>query len=70
MTESERKRAKIESLPSNLLDAVEALEKDKVIMDALGPHIAPLYVNAKKNEWAMYSEQVTQWEIDRYLYKY
>ena len=70
MTESERKKAKIESLPTNLLDAVEALEKDKVIMEALGPHIAPLYVSAKKREWGMYSEQVTQWEIDRYLYKY
>ena len=70
MSERERKRSKIDFLPSNLLDAVEALEKDKLVMDALGPHIAPLYVSAKKREWAAYSEQVTQWEIDRYLYKY
>lgn len=70
MTDKERKKAKVESLPSNLLDAVEALEKDKLIQDALGPHIAPLYISAKKREWGLYSEQVTQWEIDRYLYKY
>ena len=70
MTDKERKKAKVESLPSNLLDAVEALEKDKLIQDALGPHIAPLYISAKKRVWGLYSEQVTQWEIDRYLYKY
>ncbi|MCR5209808.1 MAG: type I glutamate--ammonia ligase [Lachnospiraceae bacterium] len=70
MTDKERKKAKVESLPSNLLDAVEALEKDKLIQDTLGPHIAPLYISAKKREWGLYSEQVTQWEIDRYLYKY
>ena len=70
MTDKGRKKAKVESLPSNLLDAVEALEKDKLIQDALGPHIAPLYISAKKREWGLYSEQVTQWEIDRYLYKY
>ena len=46
------------------------LSKDELIKDALGPHVAPLYISGKKREWAEYSEQVTQWETDRYLYKY
>ena len=70
LSEKERKKYKIETLPSNLLDAVEELEKDELIKDALGPHVAPLYISGKKREWAEYSEQVTQWETDRYLYKY
>lgn len=70
MTEEERKEAGIESLPSNLLEAVLELEKDEYIQNVLGPHIAPLYIEAKKREWGEYSSQVTSWEIDRYLYKY
>ena len=70
LSERERKKYKIETLPSNLLDAVEELEKDELIKAALGPHVAPLYISGKKREWAEYSEQVTQWETDRYLYKY
>lgn len=70
MTAEERNVQNIESLPGNLLEAVLELEKDEVVQKALGSHIAPLYVAAKKREWNAYSEQVTNWEIDRYLYKY
>ncbi|MCQ2521093.1 MAG: type I glutamate--ammonia ligase [Lachnospiraceae bacterium] len=70
MTAEERKAAQIESLPDNLLEAVEELEKDELVKAALGGHIAPLYVSAKKREWKEYASQVTAWELDRYLYKY
>lgn len=70
MTEAERKAAMIDSLPDNLLEAVEELEKDTFVQEALGSHIAPLYIQAKKREWKDYAAQVTNWEIDRYLYKY
>ena len=70
MTAEERKAAKIESLPDNLLEAVEELEKDSFIQAALGNHIAPLYISAKKREWKEYAAQVTSWEVERYLYKY
>ncbi len=70
MTVEERKAAQIESLPDNLLEAVEELEKDSFIQAALGNHIAPLYISAKKREWKEYAAQVTSWEVERYLYKY
>ncbi len=70
MTQEERTACNIETLPTNLLDAIEELEKDPLVMNVLGPHIAPLYIEAKKNEWREYSSQVTNWEVDRYLYKY
>lgn len=70
MSEEEIKKAGIESLPATLLEAVKELEKDTYLQEVLGPHIAPLYIDAKKREWAAYNEHVSSWEIDRYLYKY
>lgn len=62
--------AGIESLPATLIEAIRELEKDTLVTDTLGEHIAPLYISAKKKEFLEYSAQVSQWEVDRYLYKY
>ena len=59
----------IESLPGDLMEAIEELERDDYIKGVLGPHITEEYTEAKKAEWADYRAQVTQWEIDEYLYK-
>jgi len=70
MSEEERIAAGIEALPANLYEAICDMEKDALVMDTLGDHIAPLYIAAKKNEWNEYSAQVTDWEVDRYLNRY
>ena len=70
MSKVEKKAAKIEALPCNLLDAVRELEKDEFIKDVLGEHMTDLYVRAKKAEWNDYTMQVTSWEVDQYLYKF
>ena len=54
----------------SLTSAVRELEKDVLVKDTLGEHITPLYISAKKKEFLEYSAQVSQWEVDRYLYKY
>ena len=59
----------IESLPGDLMEAIEEFERDDYIKGVLGPHITEKYTEAKKAEWADYRAQVTQWEIDEYLYK-
>ena len=59
----------IESLPGDLMEAIEEFEHDDYIKGVLGPHITEKYAEAKKAEWADYRAQVTQWEIDEYLYK-
>ncbi|HOO29145.1 MAG TPA: type I glutamate--ammonia ligase, partial [Lachnospiraceae bacterium] len=69
MTEEERAFYNIEALPVNLYDAVCEMEKDPFIKDVLGEHIFDKYVEAKKKEWDEYRTQVTQWELDEYLYK-
>ena len=69
MTEEERSFYNIESLPSDLSKAVVEMEKDPFIKEVLGDHVFNKYVEAKKKEWDEYRTQVTQWEIDEYLYK-
>lgn len=54
-------------LPSNLGDALDALESDDVICNALGPHIAKEFIATKRAEYADYLVSVSQWEHDRYL---
>ena len=65
----QRAKLGIESLPGDLEQAVEELEKDDYIKSVLGGHITEKYLEAKKAEWADYRAQVTEWEIEKYLYK-
>jgi glutamine synthetase len=68
--EQQREEYGIETLPSNLGGAVDALEEDEVVMDALGPHVSEKFVEAKRQEFKDYLVDVSQWELDRYLEKY
>ena len=70
MSHRERRRLRIDDLPTNLTEACDELERNAVIKDALGEHIARHYLEAKRQEWREYITQVTQWELDRYLAKY
>ena len=65
----EKKAEGIESLPATLSEAVDELEKDEYILEVLGEHISRNYIAAKRTEWAEYTSQVTDWEIEQYLYK-
>ena len=67
MSQREKRRLKIDELPADLREAVDALEKDKVVQDALTPHIFSHFVEAKRAEWHDYIAQVHDWEIQRYL---
>ena len=67
MSDEERRSQKIECLPENLMEAIEALEKDSLICGVLGSHICKRYIEAKKEEWKDYCAAVSNWEIDRYL---
>ncbi len=67
MSQRERSRLKIKSLPGNLGEALDCLEKDKVLQDALGPHTFDQFLTAKRAEWHEYIAAVHPWELDRYL---
>jgi glutamine synthetase len=67
MSQRERRRLKIEELPRDLGEALEELEKDKVVRNALGEHIYGHFMEAKRAEWQEYISQVHSWEIEKYL---
>ena len=71
LTEEDRAKLGVETLPANLLDATRGLEADDVLRKALGhtgrEDYVDYYVRVKQREWADVHEQVTQYEIDRYL---
>jgi glutamine synthetase len=50
-----------------LARALDELEKDEVIRDALGEHAYEAFIRAKRAEWDEYRIQVTDWELERYL---
>jgi glutamine synthetase len=66
LSDAELKKQKIGILPQNLHEALTALEKDKVIRDALGP-VADEFLKLKHMEWVEYMRHVSEWEIDSYL---
>jgi glutamine synthetase len=65
--EQKREEYGIDTLPENLGKAVDALESDEVVRDALGEHVAEKFVEAKRREFAEYRVEVSDWELDRYL---
>ncbi len=69
MSGQEMKEQQIEHLPTNLANAVREMEADPFIREVLGEHVYKKYLQAKKKEWDEYRTQITQWEIDEYLYK-
>ncbi|MBQ4553561.1 MAG: type I glutamate--ammonia ligase [Spirochaetaceae bacterium] len=70
MSDAQRKKHKIQMLPTSLESAIVELKKDKLICNTLGEHILEKYVEAKELEWQNYKTRISQWEIDEYLSKY
>jgi glutamine synthetase len=70
MSHRERRRLRIDDLPHDLNEALDELEKDEVIVAALGDHVARHFAAAKRQEWRDYIMQVTDWELENYLRKY
>jgi len=70
LSEEERTSLGIEALPGTLAEAIAEMETDEFIKDVLGKEIADKYIDAKKKEWNEYRLQVSEWEIERYLYRY
>jgi len=70
MSHRERRRLKIDSLPGNLGEAIEVLNRSKFARGVLGDHIFGHFINAKRAEWQEYIALVPDWEVQRYLATY
>lgn len=69
MSKQELEARGIEAIPSNLSKACHYFEDDAFMKQVLGEHVHAKYLDAKRKEWNRFREQVTEWEIDEYLYK-
>lgn len=70
MNREQREAEGVEDLPSTLYTALKALREDKIIQDALGPHIYKQFLGSKNIEWDMYRTSVSEWEREQYLSQY
>jgi glutamine synthetase len=67
MTEAEKEKAGIRSLPGSLIEALMLTEKSDLIREALGDHIFTNFIASKKVEWDEFRTDVSRWEIEKYL---
>lgn len=67
MSEDERARIGVKTLPGNLYAAILETEKSQLVREALGDNVFEKFIANKKAEWDNYRIQVTDYEIDKYL---
>jgi glutamine synthetase len=67
LTPEEREEKDIAELPGSLAEALNLLDGDPVIQDALGPATYESFRRAKWAEVDEYRMKVTDWELERYL---
>jgi glutamine synthetase len=67
MSEDERRTAGIDSLPSDLSEAIHAAADSKVLREALGDHVHEFLMRNKTKDWDEYKSYVSPFELDRYL---
>ena len=70
MNKEERLANGVQDLPANLHLALEELEKNTTIREALGEHIYANFVDSKEIEWDMFRTSVHPWEREQYLKMY
>lgn len=62
-------QAGIDSLPQNLNEALTEFAQDPLVREVLGERFTNCYLQEKKREWESYMEQVSEWELEQYLYR-
>jgi glutamine synthetase len=56
-----------EKLPMTLGEALDKLDKDKLIQDALPGDMLRVFTEYKRDEWEEFLATPTQWDLDKYL---
>jgi glutamine synthetase len=54
-------------LPTTLGEALEELEWDPAIREALGQPVFERFLAAKEREWQAFGRHISQWELEHYL---
>ncbi len=70
LDESERQARGIDRLPTSQEEALDALARDDVLIEALGPVLAESYLAVRRSEWAAYSLQGADFAQRGHFLKY
>lgn len=67
LSDAERRAAGFDPLPSSLERAVSLMEESELVAETLGEEVFDYVVRNKHQEWREYRNQVTPWELSRFL---
>ena len=67
LSEAERNRRGITTLPGSLGEAIECAEGSAVLRRALGEHVFASFLKNKKIEWDRFCRTLTDYELKTYL---
>lgn len=68
MTDEEIRKHKIKQLPTNLMESMMELQKDKVLIDNIGRDAADLFIEKKITEWNKYMGEITDLDYKFYFH--
>ncbi len=68
MNDKEIKQHKIKQLPTNLMESLEELQKDKVLIEGIGKDATDLFIGKKINEWNRYMGEITDLDYKFYFH--
>jgi glutamine synthetase len=70
LTEEERAERGIRRFPETAAEALDELEKDEVLMNALGGPLAKEYLKVRRAEAAAYADKGAAFELEQHFFKY
>ena len=70
LTDQQRKERGIVRLPASLTEALDALQADTLLLDALGPLLARSFLVVRRSEAEAFRGQDSDFEIANHFHKY
>ena len=70
LSEQERQERGIERLPTNLEEAIDALEKDDVLVTAMGEVLSREYISIKRADWQDSKQRDVEEELKQHFHRY
>lgn len=70
LSDKERAALGIKRYPTTQAEALDALEQDQLLMDALGPELSKAYIAVKRSEHAAFSAEDVDFEIKHHIHKF
>ena len=69
-SDKERAARGLQRYPTTQAEALDALEQDQLLLDALGPELSASYLAVKRSEYAAFAAEDLDFEIKHHIYKF